>query len=328
MVDRHAPAQLFTFPDAETNLALRGVDRELLTQLRPGALVLASDWDALFAEGRLRTRARAVDARRRTRVGAWSHATAAALHGLPLYRVSSNRASMTSFGEHPRRNGSDVTWHFAPLADDEVVEREGMRVTSLDRTVYDVIRTESLEAAVACFDAALRSVGWDERENEYDRDAAEDLRARVRARVFANPGARGIVQARFVTRFADGRAQLPGESVSRLWMAQLGIRAPELQYRVALGRGRYALLDFAWPDAGLWCEFDGEVKYNDGDLLRGRDRDGVLAAQDARERRIRAVTGWESHRWGFDRMQTFDAFVEYLREIRLYPNLREAPRLG
>ncbi len=61
----------------------------------------------------------------------------------------------------------------------------------------------------------------------------------------------GIIQARFVTRFADGRAQLPGESVSRLWMAQLGIRKPELQYRVALGGGKYALLDFAWPDAGL-----------------------------------------------------------------------------
>ena len=75
---------------------------------------------------------------------------------------------MTLFGEHPRRNGSDVTWHFAPLDESEIVEREGMRVTSLDRTVYDVIRTESLETAVACFDAALRLAGGDETTNEYD----------------------------------------------------------------------------------------------------------------------------------------------------------------
>ena len=105
-------------------------------------------------------------------------------------------------------------------------------------------------------------------------------------------------------------------------MAQLGIRKPELQYRVALGGGKYALLDFAWPDAGLWCEFDSEVKYSDGDILRGRHRDDVLAAQAERERKIRAATGWQPYRWGFEQMQCFDEFVEYLREIRLYPALR------
>jgi len=322
MTRRRPPAQLFSLSDTDIGLPRRGVAGKRLASLRPGALVLASDWDAVYAEERLRLRALAVDGRRRTRAGAGAHATAAALDGLPLYRTGTNRVSMTLFGEHPRRNGSDVTWHFAPLDESEIVEREGMRVTSLDRTVYDVIRTESLETAVACFDAALRMAGWDETTNEYDNAAAEECRALVRARVFANPGARGIIQARFVTRFADGRAQLPGESVSRLWMAQLGIRKPELQYRVALGGGKYALLDFAWPDAGLWCEFDGEVKYSDGDILRGRHRDDVLAAQAERERKIRAATGWQPYRWGFEQMQCFDEFVEYLREIRLYPALR------
>ncbi|WP_344073392.1 hypothetical protein [Microbacterium sediminicola] len=233
---------------------------------------------------------------------------------------------MTRHGAHPRQSRADTKWHFAPLRDDEIVVRDGMRVTCLDRTVYDVIRTESLEAAVACFDAALRLVAWDADANEYDYPAAEEFRAQVRHRVLSHAGARGIIQARFVTAFADGRAQLPGESVSRLWMMQLDLMPPHLQYRIELGDGRYAMLDFAWPELGLWGEFDGEVKYSDARIVGERDRDGILADQRERENRIREVTGWQCHRWGFEKMQTFDAFVAFLRSIRVYPALRRAER--
>ncbi|UUT35913.1 hypothetical protein [Microbacterium elymi] len=41
-------------------LPFSGIDGDLLTALRPGAHVLRAEWESLFAEGRLRTRARAV----------------------------------------------------------------------------------------------------------------------------------------------------------------------------------------------------------------------------------------------------------------------------
>ncbi|TXK15966.1 hypothetical protein [Microbacterium wangchenii] len=72
----------------------------------------------------------------------------------------------------------------------------------------------SVEAAVAYFDATLRIVAW-HRHGQYDLTAAEAFRAGIHARLDAMPGARGIRQARFVTDFADGRARLPGKSVSR-----------------------------------------------------------------------------------------------------------------
>jgi len=281
--------------------------------------VLSADWDALFGEGRLRTLAHAVAARAENESAANSHTTAAALHGLSLYRTRTDRVHLIVPGSHTRKNSRDVIRHHLPLDSTDVEVIDGLRVTTLERTVYDVIRTASLETAVVCFDAALRRVAWDERAREYTPSAAGGLRDVVMNRIATNTGARGIRQARFVAGFADGRAQLPGESVSRLWMWQLGMPPPELQWRVDLGAGRFALLDFAWPQLRRWAEFDGEVKYTDPEMLNGRTAEQVRESQDLRERAVRRATGWRVDRWGFDRMHTLDAFARYLRGLGFTP---------
>ena len=281
--------------------------------------MLSADWDALFGEGRLRTLAHAVAARAENESAANSHTTAAALHGLSLYRTRTDRVHLIVPGSHTRKNSRDVIRHHLPLDSTEVDVIDGLRVTTLERTVYDVIRTASLETAVVCFDAALRRVAWDEGAREYTPSAAGGLRDVVMNRIATNTGARGIRQARFVAGFADGRAQLPGESVSRLWMWQLGMPPPELQWRVDLGAGRFALLDFAWPQLRRWAEFDGEVKYTDPEMLNGRTAEQVRESQDLRERAVRRATGWRVDRWGFDRMHTLDAFARYLRGLGFTP---------
>ena len=281
--------------------------------------MLSADWDALFGEGRLRTLAHAVAARAENESAANSHTTAAALHGLSLYRTRTDRVHLIVPGSHTRKNSRDVIRHHLPLDSTEVDVIDGLRVTTLERTVYDVIRTASLETAVVCFDAALRRVAWDEGAREYTPSAAGGLRDVVMNRIATNTGARGIRQARFVAGFADGRAQLPGESVSRLWMWQLGMPPPELQWRVDLGAGRFALLDFAWPQLRRWAEFDGEIKYTDPEMLNGRTAEQVRESQDLRERAVRRATGWRVDRWGFDRMHTLDAFARYLRGLGFTP---------
>ena len=180
--------------------------------------------------------------------------------------------------------------------------------------MYDVIRSERLEAALACFDAALRSIAWDAAEHSYDLARAAEFRNSVTRRIRANPGSRGIRQARLVAELADGRAQLPGESISRLWMLQLGLPAPELQFEVDLSDGTYAYLDFAWPEFGVWGEFDGQVKYSDPAMLNGRTADEVREAQRERSRAIARVTGWTEVRWGFEQMPDHSAFADHLRE--------------
>lgn len=292
-----------------------GVPGEELVRLRPGIRARSAEWDSLYGEGRMRTLARAVALRTANPRTTNSHTTAAALHGLPLFRVRADRVHLIVPGAHTRHDSPDVIRHHVPLSDEEVVIMGGLRVTSLSRTVYDVIRMTSLDAAVACFDAALRTVAWDDVSHGYDTRSAEGFRQDVLDCIIAHSGARGIRQARFVTDFADGRAQLPGESVSRLWMWQLGMPDPELQLRVELDTGGVALLDFAWPALGRWAEFDGEVKYTDPDMLAGRTADDVRRLQDQREDAVRRATGWRVDRWGWDHAPTFASFAALMRRI-------------
>ena len=220
--------------------------------------------------------------------------------------------------EHSRKDSADVIRHHMPLPESDVVLIDGFRVTSLDRTVYDVIRSVHLEAAVVCFDAALHKIAWDDTHRTYDVAGAERFRQLVAARIHGGKGVRGIRQARFVLEFADGRADSPGESVSRLWMWQLNVPAPVLQHVVDLGDGRYAQLDLAWPTLARWAEFDGLAKYSDPDLLDGQTAEEVLDAERRREQEIEAVTGWSCDRWGFAQMPSLDAFASHLRTIGLY----------
>ncbi len=67
-----------------------------------------------------------------------SHASAAAFHGLPLQAGWLDRVHVTrTAGGHGRRRGP-VRLISAPLTDDEVVVRDGVRLTSLARTAADL----------------------------------------------------------------------------------------------------------------------------------------------------------------------------------------------
>ncbi|MEV4687193.1 hypothetical protein [Microbacterium sp. LWH3-1.2] len=287
------------------------------TQLRPGAYVRTSEWDAVFAEERLRARARAV-ARRATAPGAaFCRMTAVACHRLPVYRWRFDRVDMICARPHTRRNARDVIRHQEPLPEQDVVLIDGLRVTSLDRTVYDVIRTASMETALVVYDAALRKCAWNEATRSYDEARAAGFRALVDTRIVRGAGARGIRQARLLSAIGDGRAQLPGETITRLWLLQLGVAKPELQHRIGFPDGAFALLDLAWPALGRWVEFDGAFKLTDEDVMGGRTADDVRADQQSREDRVRRLTGWRCDRHGFERMLSIDAFAEYLRSIGL-----------
>lgn len=302
----------------QPDLAFRGHDATTLTQLRRGAYVISSDWEELFVETKLRTRVIAIHRRQLGTGAAFARTAALAIHGIPVYGQD-DRVDVIVGGTCKRHNAHDVRRHHDPLPGDDVMLIDGLRVTTLERTIYDVIRTGSLEAAVIAFDAALRGVAWDDVTNTYDEVAAEAFRELIRQRVRVHPGARGIRQARFVVEFADGRAQSPGESLLRLRAWQAGLPELVLQHRVELGGGRYALLDAALPTRRRWLEFDGDVKYTDDDMLVDGDLEATLAAQVDRQTAIERVTGWRCDRVGWRHVSTIDAFARFQREVGLYP---------
>ncbi|GAA2109810.1 hypothetical protein GCM10009841_31390 [Microlunatus panaciterrae] len=226
-----------------------------------------------------------------------SHVSAAVLHGLPVWTDSLDRVHLTRDRSSGGRRASGVHVHTAPLPTDEVVQLDGIRVTSLARTVVDLGRSQPYERAVAAGDRALAG-GLD----PADLDEAMG-RARHRP---------GMASARRAVAFLDPRSESPGESLSRVTLAQLGLMPTELQLRIVGGDGRLvARTDFGWREHRTVGEFDGRIKY--GRLLSpGQSLEDVLFKEKLREDALRDL-GWEVVRWVWADLYRPEVIAERLR---------------
>ena len=151
------------------------------------------------------------------------------------------------------------------------------------------------------------------------RDDGGCWRSRLRERIARHPGARGIRQARWVVDFADGRAELPGESVSRLYLVDLGFSPPRLQVPFAGPAGRIYRIDFGLDDVQTWGEFDGVGKYFDPQMLRERSSREALRAEKEREDWIRGRSQWRFARWGSQHISSAAALGSRLRSFGITP---------
>jgi hypothetical protein len=159
-----------------------------------------------------------------------------------------------------------------------------------------VLRVATEETGIALMDAALRRVAWVDRGARYNVVEAERFVRQVTARL--PRGGRGVRRARHVLTLGDGRAQLPGESISRLYLLRLGFASPRLQVAVPAPHGRRYFVDFGLDDADVWGEFDGRAKYVDAGLRAGGvDIESVVLAEKEREDWIRGTTGRRIVRW-------------------------------
>lgn len=165
------------------------------------------------------------------------------------------------------------------VTDDAVECVDGMRLTSLARTVADCLRVMDFRSALAIADSALR-VG------HLDQDALiqgiEDACARMP----------NISEVRHIVKLADARAESGGESIARATMLELGIAPPDLQrpfdnpvvptepYRV----------DFTWEVVGgcVLGELDGFEKYVNAEMTRGRSMASVIDDEHRRQSHLEA----------------------------------------
>ena len=306
------------------DLLLRGVSPRRLAQalragqlvkIRPGVFVRGDAWTAAKPEARAIARAQAL-----TEVSASSpvvsHETAAAAHGLPLYRADRERIHIIAAAERPGA-AFGVVRHRGELCDEDVVEADGLRITSLARTVADVARTATFEQAVTIADAALRKQ-FVAGPGEYDVEGAQAFRDRVAEIV--RRSAHGQTRARRVLDFADGRAQLPGESISRIRLRELGFRILELQVAVPGPRGQPYYVDFGLEEIAAFGEFDGAIKYVDGKLLDGRTSSQALDEEKQREDWIRGTTQRRYARWGWPHLATASELGARLEAFGIRPS--------
>lgn len=250
---------------------------ERLTRFRHGTYTTTSRWRALDAEGRHLLRLRAVIHRLGGEAVA-SHASAALLHGLPVWGVPLDRVHLTRVDDVPGRRQADVTHHVGRLDPGDVVEAGGVPCVGPTRAAIETGLLGTPASFLPTADALLH--------------AGLATRADLGRTWLAMERWPDRHKLSVAVRLADGAAESVGESRLRWILWGQGLPTPVLQYEVVDPDSDFrAYCDLAWPEHGVVLEFDGFVKY--GRLLRpGQSVADVLVAEKRREDRIRELTGW------------------------------------
>lgn len=268
----------------------RSAERGNVTRLARGRYLTASEWGTLDRDARYRTRIHAfAETTRTTQV--FSHWSAAALWGYPVIGAWPNRIHVTFNPGTGQRSTPGVVRHITELRDEDVVEQDGLFVTSPLRTLVDLARSASFVTGVAACDYALAEPGTARNAVLHvEREALLECADRLE-------GQRGVRRLRSVADFSDGRSGSPGESLSRVQAFRLHLPKPDLQVEVVDLDGRVWHTDFGWPGSRLFGEFDGMVKYTRNRYLEGRDVAEVVIQEKLREDAIRLASGFGMVRW-------------------------------
>jgi putative AbiEi antitoxin of type IV toxin-antitoxin system len=265
----------------------RAVGRGEVTRIVSGLYALTSRWDAREPWHRHLDIAEA--AARTTPDAIVSHASAAALLGLPMPPRPPTRATMTLLDD--RRTSEGDSWrrfHRGHTPPEHVVIDHGRPHLIHSRTVIDCIRDMRPGDALAVLDAAL-GAGL--------VSGSELMEMRRHQRRWP-----GIAAADSILRLGDGRRETWLESSSAWAMARLELPPGIPQVVVCDAAGRFiGRVDVLWPELGLVGEADGKAKYMMGaNPARLPDEELVsraMRAQEIREEGLHGV-GLQVFRWG------------------------------
>lgn len=250
-----------------------------LHRVRYGAYVAGSAWRDCDDVGRHALKARAVLKSARAKV-VLSHLSALAEWDVPLWDQALDAVHVTRVDQRAGRREAGVIQHLGELRDEDTSELNLVQVTSPTRTALDAITVMDSEHALTVVNDLLHR----------KLTTAVDLEA---GRVFMERWP-GSIRHDLVLRLADGRC---GSSVGEgrtLWLCfAQSLPRPEPQYAINDETGRlFAYVDFAWPEFGVFLEFDGRIKYQE--LLRdGESPTDVVLREKEREKTICRLTGWK-----------------------------------
>jgi hypothetical protein len=256
-----------------------------------GAYVEAEPWLLLSDRDRYLLTIRAVAATRRHDMPL-SHWSAAAVHNLPILGDWPSKAHLTVGKVSGGRSRRDIVKHALQIPDADLVEVDGLVVTSVARTVLDMAVASSYLTSIMIVDRALLVDRFGRHPPLASRDELWEAFAR-------RGNFRGARRAEEVIRFGATRAESPLESVSRANMRLIHCPMPELQVPFADHRGHIGDGDFYWRQWKTVGEADGRAKYLDPGLRNERSPARVVVDEKVREDRIRAL-GESVTRWPWE----------------------------
>ena len=175
---------------------------------------------------------------------AFSGRTAAWIHDLDVAFAQPIEVTVPPSCDMSARSG--LTIRRAHLDPAEVVERQGLRTTTILRTILDLGQRLPLMESVAIADTALHR----------RRLSLAALRAGVDDRA----GTRNVVRLRRLVDLVDPRSESPMESRLRVLLVQAGLPRPDSQVNLSDGDGDvFARADLFYAEANLVIEYDGST---------------------------------------------------------------------
>jgi hypothetical protein len=252
------------------------VRRRAWVHVRHGAYCTAELWDSLDDRGRRSLVADAAYRQARSHV-ALSHTSAADRLAVPVWDVP-DEVHLTRTDGRAGRREAGVAQHRGSLVAEDLTVLDGTWLTNGTRTALDCIAMMDTEHALVIVNGLLH--------------AGETTLELLDRRIQSMAHWPGTLNASVVLGLADGRLESVGEHRSwhLFWSQNLPMPVPQYEVRDRSGRV-VARADFAWPELGVFLEFDGKVKYEA--LVKEGDRaSDVVFREKRREELICGLTGW------------------------------------
>ncbi|MBT1174458.1 hypothetical protein JS530_02865 [Bifidobacterium sp. LC6] len=166
----------------------------------------------------------------------------------------------------------------------------GVKVTSIQRTLFDCGRMYEPRSALSFYDSAIRQ----------GLITQEDILKYT----YEKHRCRNQFPARALAGFANGLSENGGESFCYATMAEEGISLPEQQVEfIDVNNANAAYrVDYLWrlSDGSIVVgEFDGQKKYVDPSMAQGQNVSGVVSQERSRQNALMALGVDRCVRWFF-----------------------------
>jgi hypothetical protein len=172
----------------------------------------------------------------------------------------------------------------------ETFVHNGIRITTPERTAFDIGRSMSVNRSIPILDALSHATNF-KIEN-------------VVSLAVASPGCRGIRRLRSVLKLVDGGAESPQESRVRLLLVAAGLPPPETQIEFTdeFGMARIRV-DMGWREWRVAVEYDG-VQHWDDRYQRSWDIDRIAMLE---------AMGWAVVRISAEMLSRPEIIIERVR---------------
>ncbi|GAA1439184.1 hypothetical protein GCM10009641_46270 [Mycobacterium cookii] len=248
-----------------------------LHRVRHGSYCNATLWESLSLADRHRVLARAVLARAHPST-VLTHVSSAIEQGAPVWGHDLTKVHTTRTDGRAGRKECDRVQHAGWMPSYHVKVVNGVPVSLPTRCAVEMTTVSTVESALITVDGLLHA-GLT-RTNGVRQFAH-------RTRWWPNS-----LRTNVVLRLADGRRESAGESRTAYFFYSQGLPRPEPQVWVLDEHGvKFARVDFAWVELGVFLEFDGKIKY-ERHRKPGETLEEFLLREKEREERICQLTGW------------------------------------